>query len=233
MQYCAECHGPDEQNGQVRFDQIAWEITGNAEAQRWQDVLDQLNSGDMPPEDSPQPSDDELASVLNVLTGTLVEARRRLTDHGGEVKMRRLNRREYSATIRDLFGFHVAPHDIPEDGEPASFDTVGAEQYFSSAHFEKYLELGKKVALESFRFNYSPRRELKTERTEVEERVTERVRTNLADLDQKMVMKKAGATWQEMGFSDEGEMEIIFKQWDSRAEMPRRYLQYPQVDEGV
>ena len=233
QKYCAECHGPDEQNGQVRFDQIAWEITGNAEAQRWQDVLDQLNSGDMPPEDSPQPSDDELAGLLDVLTGSLVDARRRLTDHGGEIKMRRLNRREYSATIRDLFGFHVALDDIPDDGEAASFDTVGAEQYFSSAHFEKYLELGKKVAFESFRFNYSPRRELTTERSEVETRVTENVRTKLADLDQKMAMKKSGATWQEMGFADEGEMEIIFKQWDSRAEMPRRYLQYPLVDEGV
>ena len=231
--YCIDCHGPDEQNGQVRFDQIAWEITGNSEAQRWQDVLDQLNSGDMPPEDSPQPRGDELAGVLDVLTGTLVKARRRLTDHGGEIKMRRLNRREYSATIRDLFGFHVALDDIPEDGEAASFDTVGAEQYFSSAHFEKYLELGKKVAFESFRFNYSPRRELTTERSEVETRVTEEVRTNLADLDQKMAMKKAGATWQEMGFEDEGEMEIIFQQWDSRAEMPRRYLQYPLVDKGV
>lgn len=231
--YCVQCHGSEEQNGQVRFDQVSWEITSNNEAQRWQDVLDVLNSGDMPPEDAKQPENDELARALDVLTGALLQARRRLTDHGGEIAMRRLNRREYSATIRDLFGFDVALDDIPEDGEIASFDTVGAEQFFSSAHFEKYLELGKKIALESFRFNYSPRREVTTERTEVETRVTQQMRDDLADLDKKMAMKQAGATWKEMGFEDEGEMEIIFQQWDSRAEMPRRYLQYPLVEKGA
>ena len=37
--YCVRCHGPEKQNGQVRFDRIAWEITNNDSAQRWQDVL--------------------------------------------------------------------------------------------------------------------------------------------------------------------------------------------------
>lgn len=231
--YCVRCHGPVEQNGQVRFDDVVWEITNNDTAQRWQDVLDQLNGGDMPPKGAKQPSTDELAKALDSLTGAVLEARRRLTDHGGEIRMRRLNRREYSNTIRDLFGFEVSPDDIPEDGEIATFDTVGAEQLFTSSHFEKYLELGRRVAFESFRFNLSPRRKIKTERTEPEKRVTRRMRDKLADLDRKMELKKAGATWQEMGFKDEGEMEIIFRQWDSRAEVPRRYLQYPLVNSGV
>jgi hypothetical protein len=231
--YCIRCHGQEQQNGQVRFDMAAWIVRTGDEAQRWQDVLDQLNSGDMPPEDAKQPTNEELTAVLDTLTRAVLEARRRLTDHGGEITMRRLNRREYSATIRDLFGFDVALDEIPEDGEIASFDTVGSEQFFTSAHFEKYLALGKRIAFESFRFNLSPRRKIKTERTEVEERVTERMREKLADLDRKMALKKAGATWQEMGFKDEGEMEIIFRQWDARAEVPRRYLQYPLVDSGV
>ena len=231
--YCIRCHSEEQQNGQVRFDTIAWQVATNDQAQRWQDVLDQLNGGDMPPEDELQPKNEQLAEVLDQLTQSLVTARRRLTDHGGEIRMRRLNRREYSATIRDLFGFDVALEDIPEDGEIASFDTVGAEQFFTSAHFEKYLELGKKVALESLRFNLSPRRKVNTVRTEVEKRVTQKMRDKLADLDRKMEMKKAGASWQEMGFKDEGEMEIIFRQWKPRAEVPRRYLQYPLVDRGV
>ena len=194
--YCVRCHGTEKQNGQVRFDNVSWEITDNDTAQRWQDVLDQLNGGDMPPEDAKQPSNQELASALDALTGAVLEARRRLTDHGGEIKMRRLNRREYSNTIRDLFGFDVAPDDIPDDGEIATFDTVGSEQLFTSSQFEKYLALGKRVAFESFRFSLSPRRKIKTERTEPEKRVTRRMREKLADLDSKMEMKKAGATWQ-------------------------------------
>ena len=231
--YCYRCHGERRQRGQVRFDTVDWEITNNDNAQRWQDVLDQLNGGDMPPEDAKLPSNDELAAALDSLTDAVIEARQRLTSHGGEITMRRLNRREYSATIRDLFGFGVVLEEIPDDGEIESFDTVGAEQFFTSNHFESYLELGKKVALESFRFNYSPYREVTTERHEPEERVTEKTREKVADLDRKMALKQQGASWKEMGFKDEGEAEIIFQQWDSRAEKPRKYLEYPKVDTGV
>lgn len=87
--YCIDCHGPDRQRGQVRFDTADWEITNSDIAQRWQDVFDQLNGGDMPPEDADQPFDDELATALDALTGAVLEARQRLTDHGGEIKMRR------------------------------------------------------------------------------------------------------------------------------------------------
>jgi len=231
--YCIRCHGPRKQKGQVRFDTISWEITNNDNAQRWQDVLDQLNGGDMPPEDAKQPANEELSATLDVLTGAVLEARQRLTSHGGEITMRRLNQREYSATIRDLFGFGVVLEDIPDDGEIATFDTVGAEQFFTSAHFEKYFELGKKVAVESSRFNYSPYREVTVQRTQPEESITQKWRERLADRDRKMAMKKAGKSWQEMGFKDEGEMTVLFEQWDSRAELPRKYLQYPKVETGV
>lgn len=231
--YCIDCHGMDVQEGQVRFDQTSWEIDNNDIAQRWQDVLDQLNGGDMPPREAQQPADEELTAVLEQLTKTLVAARRRLTDKGGEIRMRRLNKREYSNTIRSLFGFDVALDDIPDDGEIQTFDTVGTEQFLTSMHLEAYLKLGKQVAAEALKFNTQRRRDLKISRIEPETRVNEKMRKKLADIDHKMEMKKAGKTWHEMGFKDEGEMEIIFRQWDSRAELPRRYLQYPLIESGV
>ena len=231
--YCYRCHGERRQRGQVRFDNVSWDITNNDSAQRWQDVLDQLNGGDMPPEDSKMPDDDELSEALDALTGAVVEAKQRLTSHGGEITMRRLNRREYSASIQDLFGFGVDINEIPEDGEIASFDTVGAEQFFTSSHFEKYLDLGKRVANSALNVNTHKRKPAKALRKEVEENVTAKMRENLADLDRKMALKKQGADWKQMGFKDEGEAEIIFRQWQGRAELPRQYLQLPKVDTGV
>ncbi|MDB4664708.1 DUF1592 domain-containing protein, partial [bacterium] len=228
-----DCHGMDAQEGQVRFDRTEWQIDNNDTARRWQDVLDQLNGGDMPPREARQPADEELTAVLEQLTKILVKARRRLTDNGGEIRMRRLNQREYSNTIRSLFGFDVALDDIPDDGEIESFDTVGTEQYFTSMHLEAYLELGKRIAAEALNFNTKRKRDVEISRTEPETRVNKKMREKLADLDKKMAMKKAGKTWQEMGFKDEGEMEVIFRQWDSRAELPRRYLQYPLIESGV
>ena len=231
--YCIKCHGPKKQKGQVRFDESLWEITDNDSAQRWQDVLDQLNGGDMPPEDEKQPPSAELATVLDSLTGSVNAARKRLTDHGGEIKMRRLNKREYAATIRDLFGFDVSIHDIPDDGEIATFDTVGAEQFFTSAHFEKYLKLGREVARTALLYNTSPRRPSTKERTQPETRVNKKMREQLADRDRKKTLTDAGKNWKQAGFKDEGEAKILFSQWDSRAEMPRSYLQYPHVKTGV
>jgi len=231
--YCFKCHGPNRQKGQVRFDQAEWKIDNVNIAQRWQDALDQMNGGDMPPDDAKQPSTAELASALDVLTGAVLEARRRLTDHGGEITLRRLNKREYSNTIRELFGFDVLLDDIPDDGEIATFDTVGSEQLFTSSHFTKFLELGKQVASQALMFNTQKRREATAERTEAERRTTKNLREKLADLDRKMAMKKAGKNWKEMGFTDEGQAEIIFRQWKFRAELPRSYLQYPLVDQGI
>ena len=35
-EYCARCHGPEKQKGDVRFDEVSWRIKTNDEAQRWQ-----------------------------------------------------------------------------------------------------------------------------------------------------------------------------------------------------
>lgn len=233
QQHCVRCHGRKKQNGQVRFDESAWGIANNDSAQRWQDVLDILNAGDMPPEDEPQPSIVELAKVLDSLTGTLITARMRLTDTGGEIAMRRLNRREYANTIRDLFGFDIPADMIPEDNEAETFDTVGVDQFFTSSHFDKYLELGREIVSQGFDWSAQPRLEVSTNRREPEEHVTHRLRSLLADLDNKMRMKKEGKTWQEMGFKDEGEMKIIFSKFKNRAGKPRKYLQYPLVETGI
>jgi hypothetical protein len=232
-QHCERCHGAKKQNGQVRFDEFSLDITSNDSAQRWQDVLDILNAGDMPPEDEPQPSTDDLAKVLDSLTGTLLTARKRLTDHGGEIAMRRLNRREYANTIRELFGFEIPADMIPEDNEAETFDTVGSDQFFTSSHLDKYLALGREIVSQGFDWSVQPRLEVSTNRQEPEERVTHRLRNLLADLDNKMRMKKEGKTWQEMGFKDEGEMKIIFSQFKNRAGKPRKYLQYPLVESGI
>lgn len=232
--YCIECHGSKKQKGQVRFDQALWKISDNDTAQRWQDVLDQLNGGDMPPFDADKhPTNQELTAVLDSLTGSVNTARKRLTDHGGEIKMRRLNRREYATTIRSIFGFDVSIHDIPEDGEIATFDTVGEEQFFTSAHFERYLALGRKVAENAFKYNTRRHEPLSKKRFETEKEYYEKLRKRVAENDRKKALLDAGKTWKEAGFKDQGEMQILLDQWDSRTELPRLYLQYPHAKTGA
>lgn len=143
--YCVDCHGPDHENSALRFNAIPYEVGDQAVAQRWQDILDALNLDQMPPDDAEQPSREELANALETLTANLAEARKRLTDSGGQVVLRRLNRREYQLTIKALFGVPVDIEKLPEDGTIDGFDTLGQANSFSSLHLERYLELGREV----------------------------------------------------------------------------------------
>ena len=231
--YCVSCHGEEKQKGQVRLDDVSWLVSDNDSAQRWQDVLDQLNSGDMPPWDEEQPKEEELTEVLGKLTGHMQEARQRLTARNDGAQMRRLNKREYANTIRELFGFDLRLVDLPEDGDFEGFDTEGSEQLFSAVHIQQYLRLGRRLAKDALRWNTSKYREVNVKREDCEKELNPRLLKGVQNADEKKRIRDAGGTWQEMGFDDKGDAEILFRQWDGRVERPRSYLNYPRVDEGV
>ena len=60
---------------------------------------------------------------------------------------RRLNRTEYSNTIRDLVGLDLHPgDDLPEDGSGGEgFNTDGNALFVSSIQVEKYLQAADKI----------------------------------------------------------------------------------------
>jgi len=173
---CVKCHGPEKQKGKLRLDQMSLVMSNDSIAQRWQDILDTLNAGDMPPEDEKQPSKDELTGFLAELTGKLKDARRQLSDQGREVAMRRLNRREYVKSIESLFGFQVGTGSLPEDDPADPFDTIGSQQFFSSYHFEKYLEMGRVIVADAFALGNKGRQEVKIQVEQPEERTNKQIR---------------------------------------------------------
>ena len=73
-QHCDRCHGPEEQEGDYRFDKLGTDLTDLKTLETWQAVLDQLNLGEMPPKSSPQPNFKETAKVIEALTPALKKA---------------------------------------------------------------------------------------------------------------------------------------------------------------
>ena len=144
-EYCVECHNADKQKGKLRLDDIALNLNTVQLADRWQKILNQVNSGEMPPDDSKQPPPVAKADFLEMLSGTLVTARKTIGDAHGQVTMRRLNRREYKNTLRDLLGVDMGVNELPADGGAGAFDTVGASLFMSSDQFEQYLALGRQA----------------------------------------------------------------------------------------
>lgn len=232
-QYCIKCHGEEKQKGQMRFDTIDWNVVDNDTAQRWQDMLDQLNGGDMPPEDEKQPQHKELKDTIATLTHHVDKARITLADHRGEIKLRRLNRREYINSVNQLLGFKIPEKMLPEDVESENFDTVGSDQMFTSLHFETYLDAGRKASSEALKWLPRPHLPAKIHRHDPSAKVVKKYTDIVTKGDRQMAQKKAGGSWKEMGFKDAGEAEILFRQFWVRVDLPRKYLQLPKVKEGV
>lgn len=148
--YCIECHNEKKQKGKLRLDDISFALDSVENADRWQKILNQINSGEMPPEDSKQPEKLAKTEFLDALSHTLVTARQSLGDVRGKITMRRLNRREYKNTIRDLLGVDLRVNELPADGGAGTFDTVGSSLFMSSDQFEQYLALGRQALDEHF-----------------------------------------------------------------------------------
>ena len=115
-QYCLNCHDRETEKGDVNLEDLSFEISESIpSAELWQKVLLTLNSKEMPPEDKKQPSPEEKADFLEALSTGLVDARKVLSDSGGEITIRRLNRREYDNTMESLLGVEVDVSDLPDD----------------------------------------------------------------------------------------------------------------------
>jgi hypothetical protein len=148
--HCLDCHDSATREGKVDLETLPLSISTLEQAELWQKVLNALNAGEMPPEDSEQPGNAEKADFLDDLAGTMVTARRALSDSGGRITMRRLNRREYRNTIEQLTGARVDVDSLPADGGSGTFDTVGSSQFISSDQIEQYLKLGRSAIDELF-----------------------------------------------------------------------------------
>ncbi len=127
--YCVECHGAEKQKGERRFDTLALPVADLDGIIAVQDVIDQLNLGDMPPKKSPQPEASERREVVAALTAMVAEARRGLAATGGQGVLRRLNKREYLNTVGDLFALDMRLFDptakFPRDQTAEHFDNLG------------------------------------------------------------------------------------------------------------
>ncbi len=69
--HCITCHGEEKQKGDRRFDQLTLDFQNLDTAWDWEEILDLLNLGEMPPEDEPQPTTEERLAMVDWITGKL------------------------------------------------------------------------------------------------------------------------------------------------------------------
>ena len=142
--HCFGCHGPGKQKGGLRLDTLDPGFEGPA-AETWHDVLENLNLGEMPPEDEPQPDTVSRRKLSGWVRAGLDEVARQRRGAAGRTVIRRLARYEYNNTLRDLLGIEMDhAHNLPP--EPASSDGFrnnGASLGVSPLQIEYYLEAAR------------------------------------------------------------------------------------------
>ena len=102
--HCFNCHDEDTQKGDLALHTLNPDVVNGGDEAVWAIVLDQLNSGKMPPKNKKRPPEKRLLTALNWLTEELDKAEVAANARGSRIVMRRLNRLEYRNTMRDLFG---------------------------------------------------------------------------------------------------------------------------------
>lgn len=110
QKHCADCHGEKKRKGGLNFEAYKTEKEIVVDLQKWFSVIDQVETGVMPPEDRKvRPTPAEIDKLTSWIRKTIDEFDYDSVKDPGKTPLRRLNKAEYDNTIRDLTGVDLQP----------------------------------------------------------------------------------------------------------------------------
>ncbi|NBR84635.1 MAG: DUF1592 domain-containing protein [Verrucomicrobia bacterium] len=152
--HCYECHGEKTKKADLDLTKFKDDANILKEHKHWKSVLQQVNSGEMPPKKKPQPSPQELTALNSAIENAFTLAEKKTPPDPGRVTVRRLNRTEYNSTVRDLVNLDFNPtEDFPADDIGYGFDNIGDVLSISPVHMERYLAAAESIAARAIVLN--------------------------------------------------------------------------------
>jgi hypothetical protein len=149
QQTCSACHNATAMTGGLDLSRFLKESSPEALKDRevWEKVIVKLKAGEMPPPGIPRPPAEKLAAVSQWLEQQYETADADAKPDPGTITVRRLNRYEYTNTIRDLLAVNLdAAADFPPDPYAYGFDNIGDALSLSPALTEMYLKAAQRTA---------------------------------------------------------------------------------------
>ena len=159
--HCVDCHDADSARAGFRIDLLTDDFLAGNNAGLWKEVMDKINSGEMPPKKKTvRPDAKESFAVTSWIATRLRETELTAQGAGGRVPMRRMNRVEYANTVRDLFmleeGFaRRIEKELPTDGKVGGFDRGAASLFMDEGQLDQYMTVADMVLNEGV-FNEKP-----------------------------------------------------------------------------
>ena len=142
--HCVACHNDRLQSGGLNL-KAATDVAESRD--QWEQVVEKLKAGEMPPKGMPKPPASEIATVTKWLDDEFAREDAAMKPDPGRVTARRLNRYEYNSTVRDLLAVDFRPaDDFPTDDFGYGFDNIGDVLTLSPTLMEKYLAAAHKIA---------------------------------------------------------------------------------------
>jgi len=143
--HCFKCHQGERPKAKLDLTKFQTLDSFTADAKRWSKILKRVEAGEMPPLGSEPPPaevrDKFVTEIKLALHAAICEA----GPQPGPAPVRRLNRTQYMATLRDLLGIQATLGELlPEDGAGGEgFDNAAETLFLSPLHAEKYLEAAR------------------------------------------------------------------------------------------
>jgi len=144
--HCLKCHNENKAEGSLTM--AGFRDLGSVVKHRktWETIVKRVANGEMPPEDEPRPTPEEITGFTEHLRLLFDYADRHAQPDPGRVTMRRLNRTEFRNTIRDLIGIDFDPtEDFPADDVGHGFDNIGDVLTLSPVLMERYLAAAESI----------------------------------------------------------------------------------------
>ena len=161
--YCVRCHGPELSERDLNLNDLSRNFALSTDAHLWAEVVERINSGEMPPADEPQPTISEIAATVTELTDRLREGKAARLSARPPIAHYRLSRTEYENTVYDLLGVRydpAKPGELNEDTRWLGYDRIGSQLSLSSSHIDRYYRAAETVLNRAFPLNTSEPRKV-------------------------------------------------------------------------
>ncbi|HET6961940.1 MAG TPA: DUF1592 domain-containing protein [Terriglobia bacterium] len=161
---CTACHNVQLASGGLDLAKFSSASSIIQHRDGWERIVQKVRTGEMPPEGLPRLPASQIETLVKFVQGEFEKADRNVKPDPGRVTARRLNRNEYSNTIRDLLAVDFrAERDFPTDDSGHGFDNMSDVLTISPVLMEKYIAAAERIASRAIGADPLPKKPVEAE----------------------------------------------------------------------
>src|SRR5262245_14656901 len=161
---CVACHNDQLASGGLDLAKFSTASSILQHRDGWERIVQKVRTGEMPPEGLPRLPVAQIETLVKFVQAEFDKADRNVKPDPGRVTARRLNRNEYSNTIRDLLAVDFrAERDFPTDDSGHGFDNMSDVLTISPVLMEKYIAAAERIASRAIGADPLPKKPVEAE----------------------------------------------------------------------